>query len=220
MNMKFQFTIALILCLLSLVGFCFMALLISRQEIIRFDSAVISFIQGFESTILTIIMKAFTFIGSTGSIIVISIMALVIFYKVFKKRSELILFIVVLLGANLLFVILKLFFQRARPDLHRLIEVAGYSFPSGHATNAMAVYGILSFLLWRHIPARWGRTILIFISCIFILMIGISRIYLGVHYPSDIIAGYFTGGFSLTFAIWFYQRYEEKRYNQKHINEN
>ncbi|WP_276205158.1 phosphatase PAP2 family protein [Bacillus sp. MUM 13] len=89
-----------------------------------------------------------------------------------------------------------------------------YSFPSGHATMAMALYGSLTFLLWRNIKTLKGRIILVSISSIMVVTIGISRIYLGVHYPSDIIAGYFISGFWLTFSIWFYQRYQEIRYRR------
>ncbi|MGF6950693.1 membrane-associated phospholipid phosphatase [Neobacillus sp. B4I6] len=118
-------------------------------------------------------------------------------------------------GSAILNGILKQFFQRVRPDFHRLIDIEGYSFPSGHAMNAFTVYGILSFLLWRHIPSRFGRGVLISVSIIMILAIGISRIYLGVHYPSDIIGGYFASGFWITTAILFFQYYQEKRYNKK-----
>ena len=124
-----------------------------------------------------------------------------------------------MIGTPIINQILKQFFHRARPDLHRLIEIGGYSFPSGHAMNAFAVYGILAFLLWRHIPTRLGRVALIMISSIFILMIGISRIYLGVHYPSDIIGGYFASGFWLAISIWFFQRYKEKRYAGNRFSE-
>ncbi|MEH7613670.1 phosphatase PAP2 family protein, partial [Gottfriedia acidiceleris] len=136
-------------------------------------------------------------------------------YKVLNHRSELILFIAALIGSNILCVLLKLFFHRARPDLHRLIEISGYSFPSGHATNAMTVYGILTFILWRNIRTKSGRSLLIITSLIMILLIGISRIYLGVHFPSDVIAGYFTGGFWISTAIWYYQRYKERQYERK-----
>lgn len=81
--------------------------------------------------------------------------------------------------------------------------------------SAFAVYGVLSFLLWRHISTRWGRTLLIVISTTMILAIGISRIYLGVHYPSDVIGGYFASGCWLAIAIWFYQRYQEKKVEQR-----
>ncbi|WML46028.1 phosphatase PAP2 family protein [Neobacillus sp. PS3-40] len=210
MNLKFQLSIALLLSLISLICFGFMAFFVSSHEIVHFDRTVISFITGFESPTLTSTMKVFTFIGSSKTIIILSVLILFFLYKVLKHRSELILFLAVIGGANILFFSLKLFFHRARPDLHRLIEVSGYSFPSGHATNAFALYGIFAFLLWRHIPTRLGRTVLILISIVMILSIGVSRIYLGVHYPSDVIAGYFISGFWLTMAIWFYQRYKEK----------
>ncbi|MEH7532373.1 phosphatase PAP2 family protein [Priestia megaterium] len=182
----------------------------------QYDHAIIFFIQEFESSLLTSIMNAFTFIGSTPSVIAISLLSLFFLYKLLNHRVELILFIVIVGGHAILNQILKLFFHRDRPDLHRLIEVEGYSFPSGHAMSAFAVYGALSFLLWHDIPTRWGRTILVLVSSIIILAIGISRIYLGVHYPSDIIGGFFASGIWLALSIWFYQRYQEKHFEKKH----
>ena len=160
-------------------------------------------------------MEFFTLIGSFKIIVLIAIFVLVFLYTVLKHRSELVLFTIVIIGTPILNKLLKEFFHRTRPDLHRLIEIGGYSFPSGHAMNAMAFYGILTFLLWRHIPSRLGRTLLILVSSLFILMIGISRIYLGVHYPSDIIAGYFASGFWVTMAILFYQKYKERRHARR-----
>lgn len=193
-----------------------MALLVSGNQIVHFDKEVITFIHNFETPYITRIMKFFTFIGSGSSINVLTIITLIVLYFFFKHRSELLLFIVVLIGSYYLFRTLKLIFHRARPDLHRLIEIGGYSFPSGHATNAITVYGILTFLLWRHIPTRWGRKLLLIFSAIMIFMIGFSRIYLGVHYPSDVIAGYFAGGFWLVIAIWCFQFIKEKIYERTH----
>lgn len=198
------------------MGFGVMAVLVSKQTIVHFDSTIISFVQSFEATMLTSIKKFFTVIGGAKLIVVISLLVLFLLYKVLKHRSELILFIAVIAGANVLFASLKLLFHRERPDLHRLIEASNYSFPSGHATNAFALYGIITFLLWRHIPSRLVRIIL---SVFMILTIGLSRIYLGVHYPSDVIAGYFISACWLTFAIWFYQRYKEKQYERKQTSE-
>ncbi|WP_195694669.1 phosphatase PAP2 family protein [Priestia megaterium] len=220
MNLKVQFTVVFILSAISIIGFGFLAILVSQDRIIHFDSTVISFMQGFESPILTSIMKFFTFIGSLPAIIVLSVLIMFFLYTVLKHRSELILFVAAILGSSVLFRILKQIFQRERPNLHRLIEISSYSFPSGHATNAFAFYGILAFLLWRHLPTRWGRTILILLSVIMILAVGTSRIYLGVHYPSDVLAGYLVSIFWLTIIIWLYQRYKEKIYNRKHLNDN
>ncbi|ULT59653.1 phosphatase PAP2 family protein [Neobacillus drentensis] len=218
MNLKKQLFIAFLISFVSLFGFGIMALLVSKHAILTFDGRIISFIQGFEAPMQTTIMRIFSFIGGTIPVIVISLFAIIFLYKVLKHRSELVLFIAVILGANILFATLKQLFHRARPDLHRLAEVSNYSFPSGHATMAFALYGVLTFLLWRHISSRLGRTLLIILSGFMIVTIGISRIYLGVHYPSDIIAGYFISAFWLTFAIGFYQRYKERQYKKNLTN--
>lgn len=217
MNLKVQLMWALLISIISLTGFAFLATMVTYDKIVHFDSIVISFIQGFESPTLTAIMKLFTYIGSMVYIVPLSLLILLFLYIVLKHRSELILFVAVMLGSNVLFLLLKLYFHRVRPDLHRLIEVSGYSFPSGHATNACTLYGILTFLLWRHIRTRLGRAILIILSFMMISAIGLSRIYLGVHYPSDILAGYFLSVLWLTIAIWFYQQYQEKHSKKKTI---
>ncbi len=208
-----------IISLVSLVGFSGIAILMNEQKLSQFDQVLISTIQGFESPTLTIVMNFFTFIGSFPSVFVISLFAVLFLYFVLKHRIELILFASVVIGTPIINLILKQIFHRARPDLHRLIEIGGYSFPSGHAMNAFAVYGILAFLLWRHIPSCLGRTTLFLISSGFIFMIGISRIYLGVHYPSDIIGGYLASGFWLSMAIWFFKRYKERRSERKTLSD-
>ncbi|SNT56232.1 undecaprenyl-diphosphatase [Bacillus sp. OK838] len=214
MRLKQQLTIAFIVSVLSLIGFSFIAFTISANEYLKFDEVVIALVQGLESPLLTSIMKFFTYIGSTSALIILSLFILFFLYKVLKHRLELILFSAVIIGSPLLNLMVKLFFRRARPDLHRLIEIGGYSFPSGHAMNAFSLYSILTFLLWRHITAKWARVLLILFSMSMILSIGISRIYLGVHYPSDIIAGYLAGGFWIAISIWFFQRYQDRRKNK------
>ncbi|PLS04297.1 phosphatase PAP2 family protein [Neobacillus cucumis] len=217
MNLKKHLFIAFIISLVSLLGFTVMAILVSKHTIFTFDRTIIAYVQGLEAPRLTEIMKIFTFIGGTLPVSVLFLLSIIFLYVVLKHRTELILFIAVMIGANVLFVTLKQLFHRARPDLHRLAQASNYSFPSGHATMAFALYGVLTFLLWRHVSTRIGRTILILLSVFMILMIGISRIYLGVHYPSDILAGYFISAFWLTFAIGFYQRYMERQYKRKQV---
>jgi undecaprenyl-diphosphatase len=219
MKLKAYLVIAFSISLVSIIGFSLVSLLISDQKIIIFDRTVIGIVQGYESPFLTTVMKFFTWIGSAPIVIVLSLFLLFFLYKILHHRFELILFIAAISGSAILNGILKHVFQRVRPDLHRLIDIEGYSFPSGHAMNAFTVYSIISFLLWRHITNRGGRIILIIVSMVMILAIGISRIYLGVHYPSDIIGGYFASGFWVTSAILFYQYFQEKRYNLKQKRE-
>ncbi|MBV7504676.1 phosphatase PAP2 family protein [Bacillus sp. sid0103] len=214
MKLKSYLVVAFSISVVSIIGFCLISLLISDQKIISFDRTIIDRVQGLETPFLTNVMKFFTFIGSAPFVIVLSLFLLFFLYKVLHHRLELILLIAAIAGSAILNGILKNFFQRVRPDFHRLIEIGGYSFPSGHAMNAFTVYSIISFLLWRHIPSRLGRWTLIIFSSVMIVAIGISRIYLGVHYPSDIIGGYFASGFWIATAILFFQYYQEKRYNK------
>jgi undecaprenyl-diphosphatase len=215
MNFKKQLGVAFILSLFSFMAFGYLAFLIRAEKLLLFDSAIISYIQGLESPGLTVVMEVFTTIGSVPVVLPLSLLVLLILYKLLRHRKELILFAAVMVGSPILNQLLKVFFQRARPDLNRLIEIGGYSFPSGHAMNAFTLYGILTFLLWRHIPVRWGRTILLLFSTVFILAIGISRIYLGVHFPSDIIGGYLAASFWLTVSIWVFQRYKERLFRRR-----
>ncbi|MBO9610084.1 MAG: phosphatase PAP2 family protein [Paenibacillaceae bacterium] len=211
MNLKVQLTRALFMSLFSAIGFGLVALLVSDKKISQFDNSVISLIQGLETPILTSMMKFFSFIGAGFPFIIIIVVGLFILYRVLHHRRELILFLWVVMGSALLNEALKLIFHRARPALHRIVKANGFSFPSGHSMAAFSLYGILAFLLWRHTSTSFGRLALIVFSALMILMIGISRIYLGVHYPSDVFGGFLASGCLLSASIWFYQRYQEKR---------
>jgi undecaprenyl-diphosphatase len=215
MKLNSYLVTAFVISVVCVIGFSLISLLVSDNKIIHFDSSVIAAIQGLESPSLTSIMKFFTTIGSTPVVIVLSLFLLFFLYKVLQHRLELILFLAAIIGSVILNSLLKNLFHRMRPNLHRLIDITGYSFPSGHAMTAFTVYGIMSFLLWRHISSKRGRSLLILFSVFMILMIGISRVYLGVHYPSDIIGGYFASSFWLSTLIWFFQFYKEKRYKKR-----
>ncbi|MBP1996310.1 phosphatase PAP2 family protein [Paenibacillus eucommiae] len=155
-------------------------------------------------------MMGFTIIGSGGVISFLALLMVIFLYKVLKHRKELILFVGVIAGSALLNVWLKILFHRARPDLHRIIDASGFSFPSGHSMAAFSMYGIFAFLLWRHLSTSFKRISLVLLSTVMIIAIGLSRIYLGVHYPSDVLGGYLVSGTWLTLSIWFYQHYSER----------
>ena len=215
MNLKGQLSRALIISLLCAIGFGAIAVLVDDKKIARFDSVIISFVQGLESPGLTRIMKLFTFIGSGVSVSVLSLLVLFLLYKVFHHRRELILFIWVVFGTAILNEVLKIIFHRDRPTLHRIVEANGFSFPSGHSMTAFSFYGIITFLLWRHLKTSFARGLFLCFSIIMIVMIGISRIYLGVDYPSDVLGGFMASGCLMAVTIWYYQRYQERRIQRK-----
>jgi undecaprenyl-diphosphatase len=215
MNLKKQLTWALMISLLCAIGFGLIALLVSDKKIAQFDSTIIAFIQGLESPGLTSIMKFFTFIGSGTQVVIIALLVIFFLFKVLHHRRELILFIWVVLGTTILNEILKTIFHRARPTIHRIVDANGFSFPSGHSMAAFSLYGVIAFLIWRHLSTSLGRGLLIIFSIFMIIMIGVSRIYLGVHYPSDVLGGFLASGCMLAVSIWFYQSYMEKRSKSK-----
>ncbi|HOA55409.1 MAG TPA: phosphatase PAP2 family protein [Clostridiales bacterium] len=162
--------------------------------IMSFDDAVYECVSGFISDGMTRFMKIVTFLGSEWAI---TFLALIIPALVFILRKKEYYRPGLLISANIAFgalfnQILKLIFRRPRPELFRLTEATGYSFPSGHAMNSVIFYGFIAYLLVRHGRHR-SKYLFAGIIAAMVLLIGLSRIYLGVHYVSDVLAGFVLG---------------------------
>lgn len=184
-----------------ILGFALIAVLVMLNKTASFDNYIIHAVQSAESPALTSLAKGLSLVGSSRLAIGISIVTLALLFFVLKHRMELILFVWVTIGSHLLNKLLKLWFNRERPTIHRLIEQAGYSFPSGHSMAAFSLYGTIAYLLWRHLRRRGERAALILFTVLMTGGIGWSRIYLGVHYPSDVIGGYAASGAWLMLSI-------------------
>ncbi|GAF06649.1 type 2 phosphatidic acid phosphatase family protein [Paenibacillus pini JCM 16418] len=210
MNLKWRLTKAFGISLIFIVLFGIVALGIGLNKIAWFDQFFIHVVQGMENEKLTSVMKWFTSVGSSGVVIPLTIIVMVLLFVLLKHRRELILLIWVLAGSEILNVILKMIFHRTRPDTHRLIDISGFSFPSGHSMGAFSLYGVLAYLLWRHIPSAVMRVVWVIFCALMILMIGVSRIYLGVHYPSDVLGGYLISAFWLTLSIGYFAKGKQK----------
>jgi len=195
-----------IVWLLAVAGFVGWASLATRDKLIDFDKAIINWTQGFESDTLTSVMKVITFIGSSKGMIIVTLLAAIILFIFLGHRRELILLVVSVGGVAVLNEGLKMIYQRERPTLHRIIEETGFSFPSGHSMASFTLYAMLTYLLWRHIRSGRGRTIVLVVAAVVILMIGMSRIYLGVHYPSDVLGGYLISACWIALCIAVYRR--------------
>ena len=166
-----------------------------------FDDAVYRFVSGFISDGMTRFMKAVTFLGSEWAVTFLAVMIPVLIFIFRKKkyyRHGLVLSGSIALGA-LFNQILKLIFRRPRPDVPRLVEQSGYSFPSGHAMSSVIFYGLAAYLLVRHGRFR-GRYLFAGFVAVLVPLIGLSRIYLGVHYASDVLAGFILGAGWLVIA--------------------
>ncbi|MGM1045369.1 MAG: phosphatase PAP2 family protein [Bacillota bacterium] len=193
-----------ILSFLSFLAFAGVAAMVVLDRVFGFDSFFIELVRGFEQPAITDIAKGFSYIGSTVPIIVICVAVSVLLYAL-RLRREIILFFTVVLGSQILNMVLKMSFRRIRPDINRLVEVTGYSFPSGHSMAAFALYGILTYLLWKNLNTVLRRVFVLILFSVMILGIGLSRIYLGVHYPSDVFGGYLASCSWLMFSIGMYE---------------
>ena len=186
--------IAVFICIILVIG---IAKDVLSKEIYELDVIGYNFIsEHFISDDVTPIVKIITQLGGViGLISIATILAIVI------KDKKIPILIWTNLGISaLLNQILKNIIQRPRPTQFRIIDESGYSFPSGHSMVSTAFYGFLIYLVYKKIKNKYLKFALITILSILIIFIGISRIYLGVHYTSDVLAGFLI---SISYLIIF-----------------
>ena len=166
--------------------FITIAILMITNNTKVFDDTIYNYIFSFRNNYLDMFFKAITKFGNTITVIVLVVL-LVIFLER-KNMWQLLITVGITVLTNQL---LKHIIRRVRPDHLRLIKEDGFSFPSGHSMISIALYGTLIYITYKCIKKKFIKTIIIVLLTILILGIGISRIYLGVHYPSDVLGGYF-----------------------------
>jgi membrane-associated phospholipid phosphatase len=184
---------ALILFVAGLNAFVELTEELAEDNLTGFDNNVTAFVLSFRQEWLTQFLIFITTVGTrTGYLIIV---ALLTAYFVFRHRSWkfIVQTVAVLVLASLSNVALKEVINRARPTIEHLVTVYTLSYPSGHAMSAMGFYGFLIFLTLRYDMNSWIRITLLILLGFLIFSIGLSRIYLGVHYPSDVLAGFIGG---------------------------
>lgn len=190
--------------------FVFITWLLLKDQLREFDTIIYNFIISIKSPLITQLFKGITFFASPIFLIILSIFL----FFIFKNKKYGLLSAVNLIVITLINQILKFIFTRPRPFEWMLIEESGYSFPSGHAMVSMGFYGMLIFLTWQTNISKHAKRIWTVILSLLIVLIGISRIYLGVHYASDIAAG-FTLSLSYliiaTSIVTYYLKYKHKK---------
>ena len=188
-NIKKLFTKNFIWIILFICIVCFLGLAedVFTHEIMNGDIIGYNLVSKYLiSDTLTPIMKCITWFGGAISLLLITFL-LFIFIRNKKISVCIIANLVIITILNQAF---KAILQRPRPPEHRIINETGYSFPSGHSMISMAFYGYLIYLIYKYIKNKYLKWSLITILSLLILSIGLSRIYLGVHYVSDVIAGF------------------------------
>jgi len=193
---------------------CIILFLIIGLHIIEIDNNMIdktiyNLIISIKSDIVTKIFKIITSFAGIHFMMITTI--IVLFIKKLKHKR----FILILNLVNdvVLNNILKLIFKRDRPIDIMLVEESGYSFPSGHTMVACIFYGFIIYLINKSNYSKRTKTIINIILTLLIVLIGISRIYLGVHYATDVIGSYLIGISYLIIFIHLVEKYQNKKNN-------
>lgn len=156
------------------------------------DQKIFSAITPYISERCTRIMLAISFLGNHKFLIPANILLITLFL-IFNNKWEAIRVAVIALGSLTLMSLLKNLFRRNRPDNPLVENITNFSFPSGHAFMSTAFYGLLIWWAATHVKNKWLRRTVIILFFLLILIIGFSRIYLRVHYASDVIVGFCIG---------------------------
>lgn len=183
----------LIISIISIAIFIILGINIkTSQEGILFDEIIMDYVHSRTTPLGTNIMKTITYFGSVYFFLPIGI---VIFIYMLRQNNTqgILLLILSTLGSYGLNYILKNIFVRTRPLKYFLIEQGGYSFPSGHAMVSMTFYTTMTYIFTRDCEKRDKESVIWFLNGLIVFLIGFSRIYLGVHWPTDILMGYLIG---------------------------
>ena len=177
-----------IILFICLIGFLALAEDVFNKEILNGD--IIGYKIASEFLISDFATPIAKFVTNFGGAIFLIILAMTLLILIKDKKIGLSILsnLVIITVLNQL---LKIILQRPRPTDYRIIEETGYSFPSGHSMISMAFYGYLIYLIYKYVKNKYIKWISIVLLSILICSIGVSRIYLGVHYTSDVLGGFF-----------------------------
>lgn len=192
----------------ALTGFLYLAHLVFVAGSSRLDQAVFHWVAGWVTPGLTRLMEFFSLLASTGFLVTANLLLTLYFLFIRRHRWYAMKIPAIALTNTAVLFLLKSAFRRPRPLLPLLYSAEGFSFPSGHSMSGCCFYGLLLYILWQQrVPAavKWLAT---FVVVVLIVCIGLSRIYLRVHYVSDVLAGFSMGLAWLVFSLWLLNRLE------------
>ena len=178
-----------VLAAFAAVLFLGLAAAVEEDGAMGFDMALRADVHRLTSPLLTLIASNMTWLGSLGALAVFGAIAAAILMRA-HRRDDAALLAVTMAGALALENGLKYLFHRARPPPFFGSDPTSYSFPSGHALFSLCFFGMLAILVGRAAPSNVVKAGLWIATGLLVLTIGATRIYLGVHYPSDVLAGY------------------------------
>lgn len=195
---------------IALLLFAWLAAMVTAGRTQAFDDSIRAAVHAHASPALDIAMQNISRIGEPKVLIDTGAVLLLFFLATRKWRTAWLVLLTVG-GAELIDQILKLIFHRPRPHVFFGRQPFGYSFPSGHSLVSFVVFGALAVFLTPHVRSRVWRWVLYLAAASVVLAIGLSRVYLGMHYPTDVLGGYVAGVFWLTVVDLLWDRWRRDR---------
>lgn len=181
--------IAIFLFIITLFAFAYIADVVVIHKDYALDICLQSYVDAHRSPVATWFFNGITFFGSHYFLIPAYLILIAVYlYKKMKRISMNIL--VVGLSSTAILFLLKEIFERQRPGNPLVQGVNGFSFPSGHSFSSFTFYGVIIYLIWNIRMQQWKKIMITILLILFATTIAYSRVYLRVHYPSDIIAGF------------------------------
>ena len=182
--------------LVGVLALAVVALTLAVGGLVTLDTSWRDWLIDRRSSPLTVVMTVFTTVGSSLALVPLALGVAAWLALAGGARREALLVAGTTLGAMLLSPLLKSVIGRARPEDSHLVLVDSWAYPSGHSLTSAAVIGVLTTVVWRRLPAGTARAVVAVAGVMLVVAVGISRIYLGVHWPTDVLAGWLIG------ALW------------------
>lgn len=217
MLLTIEMLLSIILFLIAFGAFVFIAKYVFLDKQDAFDLAVSNLMANFVSPLHTQIFLFFTDLGNAQFLLPANVLLTAYFLFIRKHKWYSIKIPSIALSSVILMSLLKLLFTRPRPLIPLLEAAKGFSFPSGHSMSSVTFYGLLIYFIWHSKMNKYLRAVLIVALVALILIIGFSRIYLRVHYASDVIGGFCAGIIWLVLSLWVIRNIEF--YSKRNLNE-
>ncbi|KAA0765443.1 phosphatase PAP2 family protein [Bacillus sp. SH5-2] len=199
-----------VMCIgLLLVVFSLIAWRVHAGGVTVMDTYVRGLVKGLQTEGSLTFFSYFTKMGSEIGIITTLVISLLVFWKK-RYYAAMIVYPLGILVTHLVNKGIKEIVKRDRPSLNEALDALGYSFPSGHAMLSIMTFGFLAYIIAANLKGVTGKYVITILLGILIVWIGLSRIILNVHYPTDILAGYCFGGILLVIAIYFHRLLTER----------
>ncbi|MDA2243468.1 phosphatase PAP2 family protein [Bacillus cereus] len=173
------------------------------------DTYVRGLVRGLQTESFLTFFSYFTKLGSAIGIVATLVISLLVFWKK-RYYAAMIVYPIGILVTHLVNKGIKEIVKRERPSLNEALDALGYSFPSGHAMLSIMTFGFLTYIIAANLKSVAGKCVTTILMGIVILSIGLSRVILNVHYPTDILAGYCVGGILLIIAIYYHRLLTER----------